>query len=67
MNLINILIEEVWNHKGESQKLVILENVQLNKARTAVYDWISANRPELQLATGILDHGYHAIATAETN
>lgn len=56
---IQIKISEVWNGTGESETLAIIETTP-QLAKTEVYQWINANRPDLSLARTIYAHGFHA-------
>lgn len=55
-----IVISEVWNAEGRSVELVRIP--MTDNPRVDVMRWISANRPELDLASGLYSHGYHARA-----
>ena len=55
---MKVRISEVWNYRGEVKELAVIEA----NGKADVYDWISKNRPDLSLATGVNDHGFHAIA-----
>ena len=58
---MKIQINEVWNQTGKSEELTVIEvNGTPSDCRSAVRDWIDNNRPDLQLASGLYDHGYHA-------
>ena len=61
---MRIKISEVWNHLGQSETLAVIE-VPNNRreAVLAIMDWIPKHHPDLFLATGLNDHGYHVIAT----
>ncbi len=61
---MKIRINEVWNKEGKSEELTVI-NVDSKDFRYAVHlvqDWVRENRPDLELATGIDAHGYHAEA-----
>lgn len=57
---MKIRINEVWNTKGETKELAVVECHPLS-ARATVWRWINNNRPDLSLATDINAHGYHAV------
>lgn len=57
---MRILINEVWNAEGRTVELARIE--ANGNPRAAVYEWIRANRPDLDLATTIDAHGFHAVA-----
>ena len=55
---MKIQINEVWNSTGKSVELAVIE--ASGNPRRAVYDWIAANRPDLDMATALYSHGFHA-------
>lgn len=60
---MKVKISEVWNSKGQSKELAIIE-VETRDERAftlEVLNWISANRPDLSCA-GPIDHGFEAHA-----
>ena len=59
---MKIQINEVWNADGRSKKLAVVDVEWASLAPQAVWDWIMTNRPDLKLAEGLHDHGFHAIA-----
>ena len=59
---MKIQINEVWNNNGRSLKLAEIEVTNPAIARTQVNMWIRANRPDLSVATGLYQHGFHAVA-----
>ena len=58
---MQIQISEVWNREGKSKVLAVIENGYV-APNLAVWDWIHANRPDLDLAGIVNDHGFHAVA-----
>lgn len=58
---MQIRISEVWNYRGESKELAIIEANDRTPAND-VFKWILANRPDLSCANTPNDHGFHAIA-----
>ena len=59
--MTRIAINEVWNHDGRSVRLAVIE-AKPGRERSEVVAWILNNRPDLDLATTIDAHGYHAVA-----
>ena len=57
---MKIQINEVWNGGSDGSKELAVINVVGNNPKQSVYDWISANRPDLDLCTSIYAHGFHA-------
>lgn len=56
---MKIRINEVWSGgTNGSKELAIIE--ASGDPRKAVYAWINANRPDLELCTSIYGHGFHA-------
>lgn len=60
---MTIRISEVWNNDTPHKKteLAVIIIAPKKNPVLAVQNWISANRPDLQLADTITAHGYHAI------
>ena len=56
---MKIQINEVWNGGSDGSKKLAVIEVKGNP-RQDVYDWIAANRPDLDLCTSIYGHGFHA-------
>lgn len=56
---MQIKISEVWNESGKSEQLTVIEPTE--NPYLAVTGWIEKNRPDLRLASGLFDHGYHAV------
>lgn len=60
---MKIQINEVWNSEGRAESLAVIEaKAEPNKA---VWDWIYHNRADLQIVSGINDHGFRAVAVGE--
>jgi hypothetical protein len=61
---MKIRISEVWNARGESKELAIIESPGKSSvlAKQVVYKWIDEHRPDLTCACCMSDHGFHAIA-----
>lgn len=57
---MKIQINEVWNSEGKSVKIAVIDSVGNHRAN--VWAWIRANRPELDMASNINAHGFHAEA-----
>lgn len=56
---MKIQINEVWNREGRTEPLTTIETLR-STAQRDVFEWIATNRPDLVLATGLNDHGFHA-------
>ena len=59
---MTIQINEVWNAQGQTKELARIEVPDSYSPYQAVWNWILVNRPDLHLAEGINDHGFHAKA-----
>ncbi len=57
---MKIQINEVWNYDGRSKKLAVIDS-QNDNPRHDVELWIDKNRPDLTMAYGMNEHGYHAV------
>ena len=69
MEMTTILISEVWNASAKSVELARIPAIMTDsgavhpyRTKLAVQAWIQQNRPDLMLALGLSDHGYHAKA-----
>ena len=60
---MKIQINEVWNYIGKDKPLAVIE--VSGNPHEAVWDWVEKNRPDLLMASGIYDHGYHAIEVSQ--
>ena len=60
---MRIRISEVWNAKGRSKELTVIDTQE--DPKRAVRDWIASNRPDLYIARGLHDHGFHAVQIPE--